>query len=62
MEYFHSPEEVSTEDLDIFRSDVFSLGMCVLHAALLESANDCFDYENCEVDYEQISNKLALFA
>lgn len=62
MEYFRSPEEVSTEDLDIFKSDVFSLGMCVLHAALLESANDCFDYEQCTLDYELINSKLALFA
>ena len=62
MEYFRSPDDVATEDLDIFKSDVFALGMCVLHAALLESTNDCFDYENCSVDYETINSKLALFA
>ncbi len=38
------------------------MGTCVLHAALLESANDCFDYENCTLDYELINSKLALFA
>jgi Ca2+-binding EF-hand superfamily protein len=36
------------------------LGVCVLHAALLESADDCFDYNACTIDYSVLQNKLAV--
>lgn len=28
---------------------MFSLGMCLLHCCLLESCEDCYDYQNCEI-------------
>lgn len=62
MEFFKQSEPVATEDIDIFKSDVFSLGLCVLHAALLESADDCFDYGACAIDYAALQNKLAVLS
>ena len=36
-------------EIDIFKSDIFSLGMCLLHCCLLETCEDCYDYDNCEI-------------
>jgi len=66
--YYYSPEVLDLtpqrvrchQELDIFRSDVFSLGVCMLHAAMLESADDCYDYAACQIDYEEIQKKLEL--
>ncbi|CAK92244.1 unnamed protein product (macronuclear) [Paramecium tetraurelia] len=42
---------------NLFKSDVWSLGMCILQASLLDHCRDCFDFERGHVD---VSRKLAL--
>lgn len=39
---------------------MFSLAMCLLHAATLESADDCYDYENGEIELTNLESKLEL--
>ena len=41
-----------------FKSDVFSLGLSILHATLLEESFDCLDFINGEVKEQIINNKL----
>ncbi|KAM3141804.1 hypothetical protein pb186bvf_006126 [Paramecium bursaria] len=41
-----------------FKSDVFSLGLSILHATLLEESFDCLDFINGEAKEQIISNKL----
>ncbi|CAD8082050.1 unnamed protein product [Paramecium primaurelia] len=42
---------------NLYKSDVWSLGMCMLQASLLDHCRDCFDFEGGHVD---VSRKLAL--
>ncbi|CAD8127911.1 unnamed protein product [Paramecium sonneborni] len=42
---------------NLYKSDVWSLGMCMLQASLLDHCRDCFDFEGGHVD---LSRKLAL--
>jgi len=37
---------------------VFSLGMTVIHAALLEPLDQAYDYKNCTIDEGYIVQKL----
>jgi hypothetical protein len=62
MNYFRDQDSTCTEDIDIFKSDVFSLALCVVHSALLESADDCFDYEGCSIDYDRLHGKVQLLS
>ena len=39
---------------------MFSLGMCLLHCCLLESCDDCYDYENCQIIPEVLKEKFNL--
>jgi serine/threonine protein kinase len=49
--YYYSPEMIGKfrgnahmGEVNIFKSDVFTLAMCLLHCCLLDSCDDCYDY------------------
>ena len=46
------------DNMDIFKADVFSLGMCALSAGLLEDCTDCYVYNEGVIDYELLQSKL----
>lgn len=43
-----------------FKSDIFTLGMIVLHLATLENCDLCYDFISYQVKYEEIHKKLAI--
>eukprot|EP01017_Pseudomicrothorax_dubius_P040086 TRINITY_DN6228_c0_g1_i1.p1 TRINITY_DN6228_c0_g1~~TRINITY_DN6228_c0_g1_i1.p1 ORF type:complete len:466 (+),score=55.72 TRINITY_DN6228_c0_g1_i1:58-1455(+) len=43
---------------DVFKSDVFSLGMVFLEAATLSSTADCYNYSECKINENGIQNRL----
>ncbi len=44
---------------DSKKSDIFSLGMVVLHAGLMSPNDDCYDYKTFEYKPQILSQKLA---
>lgn len=62
--YYYSPEMMecivrgSEEDIDVFKNDVFSLAMCILHCGLLGSCHDCYDYDRGEFIFERLEEKV----
>lgn len=44
---------------DPWKSDVFSLGMTVLHAATLNSCDRLYDWASNSIDYEELGERLA---
>ena len=69
--YYYAPELLESlssldpsliDSLDIFRADVFSLGMCALAAGLLEDCTDCYIYEQGLIDEEMLRSKLRRLA
>ena len=51
--YYYSPEILKyyatneqDEGINIFKSDIFSLAVCLIQATLLEPVDDCIDYDN----------------
>jgi len=40
------------------KSDLFTLGMVMLHVALLEDNNDCYDFSNRRFMEDTLMNKL----
>ena len=45
--------------MDIYKADVFSLGMCALTSGLLEDCTDCYIYNEGVIDEELLQSKLA---
>lgn len=65
--YYYAPELLSSfsehdismiDNMDIFKADVFSLGICALSAGLLEDCNDCYSYTEGFIDYKLLQSKL----
>ena len=44
--------------VDIFKSDVFSLGMCMLDLCILGSCEQCYDYEESIILSEDLRDKF----
>lgn len=55
---FFVNKNIEPEDIDIYRSDVFSLGLCMLHVATLDELDRVMDYENCCVDFDELEEKV----
>ena len=66
--YYYSPELLEQtlrqegDSMEIFRNDVFSLAMCIIHCGLLESCHDCYDYESGELVFEVLEERLSQFS
>ena len=43
---------------DPYKSDVFTLGMIILHASLMENLDSCYKYEDFKLKKEVLQNKL----
>ena len=56
MKYYATNQQ--DEGVNIFKSDVFVLAVCMIQAALLESVDDCIDYRNYEIDFDTLQSKL----
>ena len=41
-----------------YKSDIFTLGMIVLQMATLENCDDCYDFSNFSLKYDEINKKL----
>ena len=58
--YYYSPEmllffsnpKIHPEEIDIYKSDIFALALCILHAAMLEPADSCLDYDGSAIDFD----------
>lgn len=50
----------SNEDINIFKSDVFVLAMCIIHCSILQPINECIDYDSGEVDFDMLEETLSL--
>lgn len=65
--YYYSPEILKyyassqqDEGVNIFKSDVFILAACMMHVALLEPIDDCYNYESHEIDFDALQSKLEI--
>lgn len=65
--YYYAPQLLASfsendismiDNMDIFKSDVFSLGICALSAGLLEDCTDCYAYDEGTIDYNLLQSKL----
>lgn len=65
--YYYSPELMaqikgdSEEDIDIFKNDIFCLALCILQCGLLESCEDCYDYQEGTFNFEKLEEKVQKF-
>lgn len=58
--YYYSPELLScvsahmseSHNVDVFKSDVFALGCCMLQLSLMTDLTQLYDYENGLIDFE----------
>ena len=39
-------------------SDLFSIGLCVIEAALLENIEDIYDFDNFSINFEILKEKI----
>ena len=45
---------------NVNKSDIYTLGMIVLHMATLENCDKCYDFDNCKIKKEEVDAKLGI--
>ena len=65
--YFYSPEILrsinggTNEEVNIFKSDTFALGCCILELSLMKNIADIFSYEDGLLDKNTLSKYIEEF-
>lgn len=63
---YYSPEmlklllQPTSHDINIFKSDVFVLALCIIHCSILQPVSECINYDTGEVDFGMLEETLTL--
>ena len=60
LPWVHEKEKPTLDDVDLYKADVFSIGMVFLYAATLEEPYDCYDWETMNFDGASLFDRYEL--